>query len=311
MSKGPGLFVISLDTELAWGSFDTGGISQYEAAYRNTRAVIQDLCELFDAYDMPVTWALVMHLLEDCRDHSDSPQPEFDWVDWYTELPCSSGVNRELWYAPGIIEQIKSTTVDHEIGLHGHTHMMLGDSGCTPAAAQYEVRRAIELANEVGVDPETYIFPRNNIGHLDILRDAGLKFYRGPDEYWYEHASPTIVKKTFRFGDDALQRTPSVVLPRKRNGLIELPGSQILRPYRGPWKFTPEQSQLNRAKKGLEKAAESGKVFHLWFHPFNLALNKDRHITLLQRILEHASQLRSDGELEFCTLATAATRKCL
>jgi len=310
MNDEPGLFVISLDTELAWGSFDTGEFSQHETAYQNTRSVIQDLCSLFDAYNMPTTWALVMHLLEDCDGHSQCPRPQFEWVNWYDELPCITGVDQNIWHTPDILRMIESTKVEHEIGLHGYTHMILGDPGCTPEAAQYEINKAIQIANRWDIDPQTYIFPRNNIGHLDILSKSGLSYYRGVDSYWYEKFSYSVVQKPMRFIDETFKRAPPVVSPRrKEDGLVELPGSQILRPYNGPWKYSPKNSQLSRAKKGLSKAARTGNIFHLWFHPFNLSLNKSNHLNLVNDILAHASQLRRDGQIEFCTLAEAASRR--
>jgi hypothetical protein len=55
-----------LDTELVWGTFESGPIDPER--YDGTRAVIRELLDLFDTYEIPVTWALVTHLLTDCRD---------------------------------------------------------------------------------------------------------------------------------------------------------------------------------------------------------------------------------------------------
>jgi peptidoglycan/xylan/chitin deacetylase (PgdA/CDA1 family) len=290
-----GRFVISLDTELSWGSFDTSGIRHYEQAYRNTREVIDGLCDLFDTYEAPVTWALVMHLLDDCDCHSDLTSPSYDWVDWFSAIPCATDVNRQLWYAE----------VEHEIGLHGYTHLILGAEGCTRDAAESEVETALAVANRAGIDPDTYVFPRNEIGHLDVLRKNDIRFYRGVDARWYEQRLPNTLRRPLRFADEVLKSTPPVVVPNERDGLVELPGSQILRPFTGPWKYTQSNTQIKRAKSGLDKAARTGEVFHLWFHPFNLGISPDRHLNVIEEILSYAAELRDQGEIEICTIADA------
>lgn len=301
-----GKFVISLDTELAWGSFDTGSLEEHKPAYRKTRTVISSLCELFDTYDIPVTWALVMHLLDDCNGHDDLVSPSFDWVDWFDAVPCGESVDKELWYAPDILKCIQSTKTDHEIALHGYSHMILGATGCSPGAARSEVETAIQTADKHGIDVDTYVFPRNKIGHLDILQESGIKFYRGVDAQWYERHLTESLRKPFRFADETFKRTPPVVTPTERDGLVELPGSQILRPYTGAWRYTPTNSQFDRAQKGIDKAAQTGKTFHLWFHPFNLGIDHERHLDLVERILSYAVDLRDAGEIEICTIAEAA-----
>lgn len=297
-----GQFVISLDTEMSWGSFDTAGVEHHEQAYRNTREVIDGLCSLFDTYEVPATWALVMHLFDDCDGNHVLSSPHFDSD---SSIPCTTDTDRELWYAPEILDRIRSTTVEHEIGLHGYTHLILGADGCTRSAAQSEVEKALSVANHHGINPETYVFPRNGIGHIDILRDNGLQFFRGVDARWYERRLSGPLKKPLRFVDEALKWTPPVVSPRERNGLIELPGSQILRPSRGPWQYTPANSQLSRAKRGLDRAAQTGKVFHLWFHPFNLGISPTYHLSLVEKIVSYAAKLRDRGEIEICTIADA------
>lgn len=303
-----GRFVISLDTELSWGSFDTVGIAVHEPAYRNTRSVIDGLCSLFDSYETPVTWALVMHLLDDCSGHNEPLAPNNAETNWFDSLPCSTNADRDLWYAPDILERIGATNINHEIGLHGYAHKVLSPK-CPRDAARSEVLKAIAVANRVGLDPDTYVFPRNKIGHLDVLADADIQYYRGVDERWYERQVPETLRKPFRYSDEVLRRTPPVVSPRRKGDLIELPGSQILRPFQGPWQYTPRDSQLVRAKKGLNMAARTGEIFHLWFHPFNIALNQDRHLTLVEDILSHAARLRENGHIQINTIAQAIEGK--
>jgi len=289
MNDDTGVFTISLDTELAWGSLDKGTVERYEKAYRNTPEVIDRLCDLFDEYEIPTTWAIVSHLLEDCDgDHSDRMVPDFEWVDdWYGELPCASGMDEELWYAPWLIDRLQECETEQEIGLHGSTHMQLGADGCSREHAEEEIGAAVETLREHRVEPKSFVFPRNDIGHLDVLREYGIEAYRGKDARWYEQAGvPSVVKPPLRFIDEAARFQPPVVEPVERDGLVEVPGSQLFHPLHDGWQYTPGESSVARAKKGLQEAARTGGVFHLWFHPFNLGHNSEKDLNRLEQILE-------------------------
>lgn len=302
MSDDTGVFTISLDTELAWGTFDKGNVDGYEEAYRNAPEVIDRLCELFGEYEIPATWAIVSHLLEDCDgDHSDRAPPDFEWVDdWFGELPCSSGMDKNMWYAPWLIDRIRDCETEQEIGLHGSTHMQLGANGCSRQHADEEIGAAMETLRSHGVEPKSFVFPRNDIGHLDVLREHGIRDFRGVNARWYERASiPSAVQPPLRFADEATRRTPPVVEPIERDGILEIPGSQVFRPSRDGWQYTPGESSVVRAKKGLRRAARTGGVFHLWLHPFNLGHEMDRDLERLECVFEMARELTDSEDLEF------------
>lgn len=303
MSEDSGVFTLSLDTELAWGTFDVGRVRKFEEAYRATPAVIERLCDLFDEYRIPATWAVVSHLLVDCdggRGHAGRTPPDFDWIDdWFGGLPCSSGLDRELWYAPWLLERLQSCETNQEIGLHGATHMQLGATGCSKLNAEEELETAVETLREFGVEPESFVFPRNDVGHVDALCDHGVRTYRGTDARWYEQPSiPRGAKRLLRFVDEAARRPPPVVEPEVSGDVVEIPGSQAFRPTQGAWKYAPPGSSVARAKRGLQQAARTGGVFHLWFHPFNLGHEPSTDLSRLERVLETARKLSESGDIE-------------
>lgn len=303
-----GVFVVSLDTELAWGRFDTIDVRAKRACFEATPAIVDDLLTLFDRYEIPATWALVAHLLDDCEGIHEEPSPSFEWVDWQSALPCRTDLPRELWYAPEILTSIREAAVDHDIGLHGYTHMILGAAGCTDRAAAGEIDKALTVAGDHDIDPESFIYPRNAIGHRDILADRGFKVYRGLNDRPYETRElPQLLRRASRFGEEATRRTPPTVVPTLEKGLVQIPGSQVFRPYHGGWQFTPRHSQKYRAVAGLDCAARTGEIFHLWFHPFNFARDPRRLLDEFGAVLSHAASLREAGELEVHTMSSIAT----
>lgn len=308
-SSDTGIFTISLDTELAWGTFDTErGYRPYEEAYRRTPEVVRELCSLFEEYDIPATWAVVAHLFEDCDGHHDAPTVDLEWIDdWYGSLPCRSDVDHELWYSPKILELIQSCTPKQDIGLHGYTHQILGHPDCPPRAAEHELTAAVAVLEDHGISPSSFVFPRNQIGHLDALEDAGIDVYRGRDDVWFERWQLSrYLRKPFRFANEALSWTPPVVTPQINSGLVEIPGSQVFRPFHDGWEYAPSRTRLRRAKKGLDAAVETGQIFHLRFHPFDLGFDPDRLLDSLQHILRYANRLCDENRLEIRSLSEIA-----
>jgi len=306
MNDKIGLFTISLDTELAWGTFDTEkGYKRYKKAYLRTRDIINELCGLFGRYNVPATWAVVAHLLDDCDDaHSSFPTVNLEWIsDWYRSLPCTTGMDPELWYAPEILEAIQSCSVKQDIGLHGYSHLVLGVSNCSKEIAEWEVTTAVETLEDHGIEPSSFVYPRNRIGHIDVLAKAGLEVYRGRDDIWFERWNiPNMSRKPFRFLNEALSWTPPVVTPQKHLGMIEVPGSQVFRPFHDGWEYTPNWSQVSRAKRGLDKAVRTGQIFHLRFHPFDLGFNPQSLLNRLEEILSYANRLREKDSLKIVSL---------
>ena len=95
-----------------------------------------------------------------------------------------------------------------------------------------------------------------------------------------------------------LATPPPLVLPTPTaEGLWNLPGSMIYFPMHGIRRTVPMSRRVRRAHKGLDAAARGRRVFHLWFHPTNLADQPKRILDGLQQILERAAALRERGEL--------------
>jgi hypothetical protein len=70
-------------------------------------------------------------------------------------------------------------------------------------------------------------------------------------------------------------------------------------PMHGFRRWLPLSARVRRAVKGLDAAAGQRKVFHLWFHPTNLAEQTETMFAGLRAVLRHASELRRRGRLAF------------
>src|SRR5262249_35598686 len=146
--------------------------------------------------------------------------------------------------------------------------------------------------------------------HLDVLSQYGFKCYRGPEPVWHETLSlPRPIRRVARLFEVATSSTPPVSLPeRDQSGLWNIPGSTIYFPMHGIRRLVPMQVRIRRVLKGLSQAAKRKRIFHLWFHPTNLADQTDAMIAGLHEMLSRAVDLRHRGVLEILTMGEIAQR---
>jgi hypothetical protein len=189
--------------------------------------------------------------------------------------------------------------VPQEIGCHSFSHVIFGDPGCSRATAESEIAACVSAAREMGIELRSFAFPRNEVGHLDVLKEYGFVVYRGPERHWYEGRNwPAVARRLCHLWDVLTASQPPVVLPeRSEFGLLNIPGSMIYFPMHGLRRYIPVSRRVRRAIKGLDEAARRKRVFHLWFHPTNLADQMEQMFGGLRDILERACELRARGEI--------------
>ncbi len=311
-NRKPGTMVVSLDLELAWGRFDHHPLPILEHESLQERKHITPLLELFDHYDIPVTWAVVGHLmLEKCLRnrhgiaHPDLiPRAYYSWfpLDWYCFDPCTTVDAAPAWYAPDIVEWIRHARVRHEIGSHSFGHICYGDPECTPSAAVADLSAALEAAARQGIVLKSFVFPRNQVGHLDVLKHFGLRSYRGAEPPLIL-ADNRLFNKAVRYLDQLLALRPrdvraEEVLP----GLWNLPGNHFFIARNGMRRMIPMTSRVLKGKRGITHAVKTGGLYHLWFPPFNLNKDTEAMMSGLARIFEYAFRMREQGLLEILTM---------
>ncbi len=295
-----GTFVLSLDTELAWGSAHTGSLAKREPLFQLTRTCIDRLLQLLERYQIKATWAIVGHLfLGQCQPvngvkHPEIVRPAYPWFkdDWFAADPCTEMKDAPVWYGKDIIQQILSCKVSQEIGCHTFSHVQVGDPGCSRECFESELRACRLAAEQFGVTLRSFVFPRNMVGHLDVLRECGFVSYRGEDSPELRRLPRLLRRLLYHF-----RMEPSAV-PAQRMGLWNLPGSLFYPPPLS-WGGSPAVAlQVWKAKRSLHRAARERRLFHLWFHPFNLAINPERLLGGLESIFAEFCRYREKGLLD-------------
>jgi peptidoglycan/xylan/chitin deacetylase (PgdA/CDA1 family) len=317
-----GIFTISIDFELIWGTRDLLGSSEFREACERERSIVIDrLLDLFVEFEVPATWCVLGHLfLDRCsverggRTHPDVVRPQHDWhrEDWFDDDPASCEAEAPLFYGRSLVEKILNCPVPQEIGCHSFSHVIFGDRGCSRETAETELAACVTAARDLGIEMRSFAFPRNLVGHLDVLQEKGFVSFRGPEPQWYEKQSLTPTQKRLgHLWDVITAATPPVVLPEQtENGLWNIAGSMIYFPMHGLRRYIPVSRRVSRAIKGLNAAVEQRRVFHLWFHPTNFADSTEAMFEGLRRILIRASSLREQNRVKFSSMGEIASLLC-
>jgi peptidoglycan/xylan/chitin deacetylase (PgdA/CDA1 family) len=313
-----GVFTISLDFEMIWGTLDLFGPERFRAACEQEREVVVRLLDLFVEYEVPATWCILGHLfLDQCaaengHKHPEIVRPSHSWCrsDWFAHDPGGNEQSAPSFFGRSLVEKVRACPVPQEIGSHGFSHVIFGDPGCSRATAESEIAACMRLARAMGLELSSFAFPRNRIGHLDVLRQFGFDCYRGPEPTWYElSARKGVPERLAHLWDVFRAATPPVVVPELTpSGLWNIPGSMIYFPMHGFRRLIPIGRRVRRASRGLDAAARRKRVFHLWFHPTNMVDCMDAMFLGLRTIVEHASALRAAGRLDFLPMGQLVPR---
>jgi len=316
--------VLSFDFELAWGNRRLGKTVD-AARFARVHEVVLSLLQTFSEYELPATWATVGHLMlrkEDCRGEVfplDVSPPSFRGYPsgWYDGIPAPDAAEAHAFYAPRSVRAILDSPVEHEIACHTFTHVPIGDAGCSEATAAGELELCRRSAERWGLELGSFVFPRNIVGRLGLLASAGFRCYRAANSewYWFGHAHEIYRRRPLRypvwclrFLDEWLAVAPPLPPVRRRNELWEIPHSMFFPGRSGVSKWVPLERQVQRAVRGLERAAQRQRVFSLWTHPQNFLTDSRAALAAFGRICAAAARLREQGHLEVLTMRQVADR---
>ena len=286
MPSAPGTFCLSIDLELAWGNWDRLTPEDLKNCRELERPVAARVLELFDRHDIPATWAIVGRLLEKPAANESRPGDE------------------SAWYAPDIIEKILAAKTPQEIGSHGFAHIYYAECGAEAARADVAAAKSVHAKH--GLPFSSFVFPRNQVAHLDLLAAAGIRVYRSLDRCWAEDVRR--VNRTAGRAANLLDKIVSlpprtVATEARRDGMIDLPSSMLFFRRNGLRRLITDGNLEAKIRAGLRRAVERKEIFHLWFHPDTFFYRTDAQFKVLDSILSHASELRRRGELRIIPMA--------
>lgn len=194
------------------------------------------------------------------------------------EVPATFGIRGQLTeLANPFFEEYFNSSVDHDIGAHGYYHRNF--QMLTKDEAKNELSMIAVGLKKFGVTPKSFIFPRNAVGHLNMLEKFGYKCYR----------------EGSNFRNDGM-------FIEKKKGLFNIQPSLYLLPSISPLFL----------RKILDIAVAKRVPLHLWFHPWNFGRTDyfiEKYIeNIFRPLLKHAKTKEKNGVLTFETMLSAAEK---
>jgi hypothetical protein len=176
--------------------------------------------------------------------------------------------------------------------------------------ARLEVREWLRAGASEAVIPQSVIFPRNQVGHLDVFEQTGFVCYRG------RKAMPPIsivpvIGKALNWLDWLFQvyAPPVYALSSNSTGLINLPASQWLFGFNRRAESVLDRLGLHRLRirrlvDGVNKAARQQKLIHIWAHPCEFRSEKD--FDKLRYLLSAVAEQIERGRMQSVGMAELA-----
>lgn len=279
-----GIFVLSLDCEGKWGLADqlTPAHNTYFSEPR-LRDAYATVVGLLDSFDINATFAFTSLFTLTPDELSGLP---IDMM--YDRLPYTRSALRDFrnglfqgWSAPWARDMVKSR---HEIGCHGVTH--------TPWDCMDDEQAAFELSLVPLEVNQTFVFPRNRVGHLPLLARAGFKGYR---------CAPKARSRVRSLMSEFAILASAEPFPPPATPL-SIPAGYFINWRSGLRQVVPATVTRMRVRHILEDAVRTNGVAHFWTHPENIA-SAPATATNFRIVLEEAARLRAEEGLVCLTQA--------
>ncbi len=321
MTGKNGAFVISLDYEIHWGTFDAMTLEEYGNNLKNVNNVIDRLLLLCNKYNIKLTFATVGMLFAKNNEEllkfkpSEIPSYKNKELDAYRLIDKIGDNEKEdkLHYAQSVIKRISERT-NHEIGTHTYSHYNCLVEGQTLKQFEEDIIAAKKIGKHINIDVRSIVFPKNQINepYLKTCYKHGVLSYRGTEQSFIYNTKYKHIKKYFlplirltRLIDGYVNitghNTYDVLKINQPNKIVNLPSSRFLRPYFPKLKFL-ERLKVRRVKKSMRSAAKNNELYHLWWHPHNFGVNMDENFENLEKVFKEYKVLNKKYKFQSNTM---------
>jgi peptidoglycan/xylan/chitin deacetylase (PgdA/CDA1 family) len=165
---------------------------------------------------------------------------------------------------PGYADRILGANPGNEIGSHSYSHKIF--TGISVEEAEEELARSMDVLGSAGIRPSSFVFPRNEAMHTELLPIHGLRCYRSFEGKKHRLALPEL--------DGDIWKMPmSLFVSHERKAM---PVAYMARLAR---------------RKGLN--------LHIWCHPYNWGNSPGKE---LERVLGPLADYAEASSLEVLTM---------
>lgn len=302
-----GTLVISLDFELMWGILDHDTPMAYKNNIAGVRHVIPRMLKLFEEHHIHATWGIVGLIanksIEDCRKNVPELLPRYvdENLSSYFHMKEFDEIEAGCFCAPELIRRIADTKYQ-EIGSHTYSHYYCAEEGQSREEFRCDLKKAREALAFYGNSLRSLIFPRNQLNkeYTDVMREEGFVNYRGNEKMWIyqpcgREQSRKMIRRLLRLADHYINISghncyDDCEIPDAQ-GMNNIRSSRFFRPYSKSLFFL-EPLKIHRIKMQMRYAAVHHQIFHIWWHPHNFGVNREKNFKNLIKIIRYYEFLK-------------------
>ena len=288
-------FILSLDCEGNWGIADhLGRRGQRGLTDRSLRGAYSAILRLLVDYDVAATFAFVgLYGESPAKFHKLRPQlnqlaqsiPEYLGAA-LREIDEGDG---DGWHGGWAVDLVKAARQDDEIALHGVTHVPW--ARLSRVSANEELDLYEQLSSEVR-QSRTFVYPRNQVAHPDLLKRIGIEGYR---------LAPKSRSRAGSLASEFNLLSPPESDPLSSAGTpLPIPAGYFVNWQHGVRRLVPQSVSAARFALMLRRAEPLTGVVHIWLHPENVATAPET-LTLLKALLSRVARARDLGRCEVMT----------
>ena len=194
------------------------------------------------------------------------------------EIPVTFAIRGQLTEVnDSILQLLLESSVKHDIGAHGYYHKVFTN------LSRYEAEKELNMISsgmkKFGIVPRSFVFPKNRVAHLDLLRKYGYKCYRSRGGIMND-----------------------CMYIEKCGELYDIHPSLYIDQY----------TKFAFLKKILDISTTKKLPFHIWFHLWNFGQENEciqRSINnLFVPLLDYAKRKEERGVLTFETMVSGAEK---
>ena len=280
-------FILTFDCEGKWGVADV--LDQFDRRLLSDQSLqraYSSIVGLLDQVQVPATFAFVGLFGE--------RKEEFTHVRGGVEQlarrapqylrPALDDIDRggEGWHGAWAVDLVGGADQDHEIALHGITHVPWGTVDSAFIEEELALFRSLTSAVEAS---KTFVFPRNDVGHEQMLGQAGMLGYR---------LAPAHRGRAAAFLSEFNVRMPSQADPVNGEGPVRIPAGYFVNWQSGLRRTVPKRVSEMRFANMLDHAERTNGIVHMWLHPENVA-TAPATLDLLEGLLRQVAERREQG----------------
>jgi len=195
------------------------------------------------------------------------------------EVPATFALRGQLMEVDNsLIDLILGSPVEHDVGAHGYYHKTF--TTLSRVEAEKELEMISKAMKKSGIEPKSFVFPKNKVGHLSLLEKWGYLCFRGCGDFLRDGM---YVKKC----GDLYDIHPGLYLGKCFDPIF--------------------------LKKIIDIAVRYKAPLHVWFHPWDFGSSseavKNRITKVLLPFLEYAKERQKREILQFETMRSVAEKQ--